>query len=329
MKKNGSSKTACCGIAVKAVLVVMLGGSLAISQAAISQLSVRPAAPVERETVFVDVAFDTPVCTPSQSGAVAPVTSGPPATSIYQSRVDGQTIAVVISATPAISACTPTSMVTIALPPLAAGTYTIRVADSAFGFSGIVYVNRTIQSFAATTVTVAPDAPPVVNVYLPANGGPATELGVTDLGSYQYFPYYASDRGSWQPVFYGWSRRSPEPNSQFQPVYRLITRIAGLEDRVLYTIDPKERASLLATGAFAGGTAEAPWLAPFAAIAATGGVCPMGRVTIYRAYDPKAVIHRYVPAATYRALLANGWKGDGVAFCGAAEPTGASSWAPN
>lgn len=327
MKISELLKTPCRCLAAKAVVAV-LGGSLATAQAAISQLSIRPAVPVERDTVFVDVAFDTPVCAASQSAPVASVTSGPPATSIYQSRIDGQTISVVVSATPAISACTPTSAVTIALPPLAAGTYTIRVADSVLGFSGIIYANRTIKSSMSTSVTVATDMPPVTNVYLDSHQLDTT-LVVYDAGSYQYYPYYASDTGGWQPVFYAWSLRSPEPNPQILPVYMLTTRIAGLEERMFYTIDPKERASLLATGAFAGGTAEAPYLAPFAAIAATGGVCPSGRVAIYRAYDPKAVIHRYVPAATYRALMANGWKGDGVAFCGAAEPAGVSSWAPN
>ncbi len=316
-------------IAAKALLVAILGSSLAIAQAAISQVSIRPAAPVERDTVFVDVVFDAPVCTPSQSGAVAQTTSGSPATNVYQARVDGQTISVVISATQAISACTPTSMVTVALPPLSAGTYTIRVADSALGLSGIVYANRTIQTSASATVTVVPDTPPAVNVYLFANSGPVTQLSVVDAGSYQYFPYYASDVVHWQAVFYAWSRRTPEPNPQIQPVYALTSRIAGLEDRKLYTIDPKERASLLAMGAFVGGTAEAPSVAPFAVIAPTGGVCPLGRVSIYRAFDPKAIIHRYVPVATYRALLANGWKGEGIAFCGATEPEGASSWAPN
>ena len=315
-------------IAVRALLVAILGGSLVIAQAAISQLSVRPAAPVERDAIFVDVAFDAPVCVPGPANPVAHVTSRPLATGVIQSRVDGQTISVVISMAPAISACTPTSALTFALPPLATGVYTVRVADSTVGFSGILYGNNFIRTTASTTLTVSADMPPIVKVYLEF-GSNNTTLVTTDLGSYQYFPIYASDMGQWQPVFYAWRSRTPEPNAQIQPVYGLATRISGLEARLFYTIDPKEKAALVASGAFVDAYPNSPSSAAFAAIAPTGSVCPLGRVTIYRAFEPKALIHRYVPTATYRALLANGWTGDGVAFCVAAEPAGASSWAPN
>lgn len=314
--------------AAKIFVVALLGGSLAHSQAAISQLTIRPVAPVERDTIFVDVSFDAPICTPNQS-TVAQVTSGPPATSVIQSRVDGKAIAVVIAARPAGSGCTLVSTVTVALPPLVPGAYTIRVADSALGFSGIVYGNNTIKTSTTTFFNVASDSPPVVNVYLDSHEL-ATSLVVTDLGSYQYFPYYASDAGNWQPVFYAWANRTADSNSQFQPVYALALRISGIDTRNFYTIDPKERTALIATGAFVDlyVNSSAP-SALFAAIAPVGGLCPVGRVSIYRAYEPKLMIHRFVPTATYRLMLANGWKGDGVAFCGAAEPSGASSWAPN
>ena len=111
-------------------------------------------------------------------------------------------------------------------------------------------------------------------------------------------------------------------------MFTLATRIPGLSERFFYTIDARQRDALVATGSFVeigAGSATAG----FAAIPALGGICPPGRVTIYRAFEPKAVIHRYVPAATYSLLLANGWLGDGVAFCVAQEPPGASSWAPN
>ena len=311
-------------IAVRTFLVAILTGSLAVAHAAISQLSVRPAAPIESDAIFVDVAFDAPVCVPGTSNPVAQLTSGPPATSVIQSRVDGQTISVVISATPSTSACTPANSLTVALPPLAAGEYTVRGADSAFGFSGILYGNNFIRSTASTAFTVAPNMPQLVQVFL-QQGPFGTILSSSDAGAYQYFPTYASDLGRWQPVFYAWLYRIAEPNTQLQPIYALEVRIPGLTGRLFYTVDPKERAALVASSAFA----DVPSNSQYSAIAPTGGICPLGRVTIYRAFEPKALIHRYVPAATYRALLANGWKGDGVAFCVAAEPPGASSWAPN
>ena len=202
------------------------------------------------------------------------------------------------------------------------------MADSRLGLSGILYANNVINTVASMVVTVAPDMPPPVNVYLLQHAF-GTALVTADAGGYQYYPTYASDIGRWQPVFYAWSLRTPESNTQLQPVYAMALSVPGLPERLFYTIDPKERAALLGSGAFVDAFTGTTISATFAAIAPTGGVCPAGRITIYRAFEPKVVIHRYVPASTYRLLLANGWRGDGVAFCVAAEPAGASSWAPN
>ena len=308
----------------KIVTALLIVAPLPIVQAAISQLEIRPIVPTERDTLNIDVRFDAPVCAPNPDPAVlrpAAVTSS----AIVQSRAEGQTISVILSATPAFAGCTATSLLTFALPPLAAGTYSLRVAGSTVGFSGTIYANRTIGSSTSTTIVVASDLPPVVGVYLDGTGT-ATILGAEDLGTYQYYPHYASDTGHWQPVFRAWVKRTPEPNSQLRPVYALASRIAGLPERLFYTVDTKERAELLASGAFVD---AAPSAAPFAAIAPVAGVCPVSRPGVFRAYDPKAMIHRYVPQATYRMLLANGWTGDGIAFCVAAELPNQSSWAPN
>ncbi len=306
---------------VTALLIVV---PVPIVQAAVSQLEVRPIAPTERDTLNIDVRFDAPVCAPNPDPAL-PRSAAVTTSAIVQSRVEGQTISVVLSATPAFTGCTATSLLTFALPPLAAGTYSLRVAGSTIGFSGTIYANRTIGSSMSTTVVVAPDLPPVVGVYLDGTGT-ATALGTEDLGTYQYYPHYASDTGRWQPAFQAWARRTPEPNSQLRPVYALASRIAGLTERLFYTVDTKERAGLLASGAFVD---AAPSVASFAAMAPIAGICPAGRPGVFRAYDPQTKIHRYVPQSTYRMLLANGWDGDGIAFCVAAELANQSSWAPN
>ena len=158
-----------------------------------------------------------------------------------------------------------------------------------------------------------------------------TELTTNDGGAYQYAPTYASDMGRWQPVFYAWPWRSSFSGSnppELSPVFTLVARIPNLSERYFFTMDRQERNTLVATGKFVD-VRELHLGAVFGAIPATGGACPYTRLPIYRAFDPKSIIHRYVPAATYSLLLANGWSGDGIAFCVASEPTGASSWAPN
>lgn len=47
-----------------------------------------------------------------------------------------------------------------------------------------------------------------------------------------------------------------------------------------------------------------------------GGICPLGMSPVYQAFHPVAIGHRYTQSsATYRMLLANGYVGDGAAFC--------------
>lgn len=300
--------------------------ALSIAQAAVTQVVVRPN-PAADHGFLADAAFDAPVCLAAQEVGTLPQFQ-PPATSFLQTRINGTTISMVLDTLEPAATCIRSSVLTLAVPPLAPGNYTLRVADSKRTFTGTLYANNIVQGAASATFTVPATLPGAIPVFL-QQGKLGTELATYDAGAYQYSPTYASDTGRWQPVFYAWPWGSFEINAEeLRRVFTLASRIPGLSERVLYTIDRRERDALVASGAFvdvgAGSNA-----AVFAAITATGGVCAPSRLAIYRAFEPKSVIHRYVPAATYSLLLANGWIGDGIAFCVASEPAGASSWAPN
>ena len=302
-------------------------GGFPLVHAAVTQVVVRPNFSADRSLV-ADVTFDAPVClAASESGALAQFQSL--ATDILQFRVFGATVSMALNTTAPTATCVTASVLTIVMPQFAPGTYTLRVADSKSLLTGYVYGNTVVQAAASTTFTVAaPGLSTAIPVFL-QQGKFGTELSTYDAGAYQYFPTYASDTGRWQAAFYAWPRGSVEANVEgLSRVFTLATRIPGLSQRFFYTIDSRQRDTLVATGSFVeigAGSATAG----FAAVPALGGICPSGRVTIYRAFEPKAVMHRYVPAATYSLLLGNGWIGDGIAFCVAQEPAGASSWAPN
>ena len=56
----------------------------------------------------------------------------------------------------------------------------------------------------------------------------------------------------------------------------------------------------------------------------TGNVCPGGLLPVYRAYNngyaQNDSNHRYMTSTTtYKQMLDQGWAGEGVVFCGAAQ----------
>jgi hypothetical protein len=322
-----SSSTRCNVRRLIADFSVLALAGFSLAHAAVTQVVVRPYSSADRRLV-ADVAFDAPVCLATQNSGTLPQFQAA-ATDILQSRVSGSTVSIVLDTSASTTTCITSSVLTIFVPQLAPGAYTLRVADSKRLFAGNVYGNNVIQAAVSTTFTVAaPSLPTAIPVFL-QQGKLGTAMSTDDAGAYQYFPTYASDTGRWQPVFYAWPWGSFEVNAdELSRVFTLATRIPSLPERFFYTIDIRERDALVATGSFVEiGAGSA--VAIFAAIPASRGACSSGRVTIYRAFEPKAAIHRYAPAATYSLLLANGWVGDGIAFCVASEPTGASSWAPN
>lgn len=307
---------------ISALLFATWAGS--VSALAISKLTVDPVAPVEQQSIRVTVDFDTPICALNQATAADLAT---PVTSVLQSRVDGTLISIALSTSTLPSNCTLTRTAIVTLPQLSAGNYTLRVATSTFSLTSTIYANNSIGSVGSSNFSVSPALPTPMKVFL--SGGPmGTALYPVDAGGYQYFPTYATDLNQWQPVFYAWPWKASQNHPSLKPIYALISMFTTLAARNFYTLDAKERDAMVASGAFADAYPPNSGVV-FAAVSAVGGICPGGLVPIYRAYEPKVIIHRFVPQSAYRLLLGNGWTGDGIVFCVAGEVPGGSSWAPN
>ena len=55
---------------------------------------------------------------------------------------------------------------------------------------------------------------------------------------------------------------------------------------------------------------------PYAVGRLDAGACPIGMTQVYRVFNPTAVVHRWTQhVETYRVLIANGYVGEGAAWC--------------
>lgn len=308
----------------------LLAGSLAILVAAAPDAAIIAAKLSAREVKegtagYVEVTFDRRVCLPMPSNQSLQQIINGRVTRLVQARVDGTRISLVVSAISAdtVSACEAANTATFALPKLSAGTYTIRVAEANYKFAPILYAIFQIESVAVidSALTVSPVATPAAIYVIQRDFG--TLLVLEDVGTYQVWPTFASELAPWQPVFYVWPVAAAGTSSGLRAVEWLTVDSGPRAGQAFYTVHPAEKAALLRDGFF---KAQQP---TFAAFAPDGGVCADGHTGIYRAFDSKALIHRFVPASTYRAMIANGWTGEGIAFCAASAPNGQSGWAPN
>lgn len=288
-------------------------------------VSARLRAPVIQEGAsgYVEVAFDRQVCLPSNESP--PQVLNGPVTRVVQVRRDAMRISLVVVAQSAADAtvCDAADTVAFALPKLSAGTYTVRVAEAKYRFAPTLYATFQIATAVAgdSVLTVTPVATPTAVYVVQRDFG--TSLVIRDEGTYQVWPTFASEYVAWQPVFYAWPAGAAGTAPGLKAVEWLAVDRGPRLGQAFYTIDPAEKAALLRDGYF---KAQQP---TFAAFAPEGGVCADGHTGIYRAFDPKALIHRFVPVATYRTFVANGWIGEGIAFCAASELNGQSEWAPN
>jgi len=299
---------------------------------AITGVTISPAQPIEGEPVAAVVAFDQPLCgdgTLSASDALAKAQR-----QITRARVVGNDIAISIAFTyfdARIPSCVDLgSQLTITLPPLPAGPYSIRVGEGTFAFAldPLLFGNRTIKSTAFTTFSVANLFPASVPVY---QGLGALTLSSV-AGAFQATPDIATEAVSvsrWLPVFYAWRPAASANSSVLGPVFELFVARGPWTGKASYTMDPEERESLLVSGFFKNSFDNEP--NPnivFSAIKPVGGLCPRGRVGVYRAFNPTEMRYSFLPENSYRVLLANGWRGEGVIFCAALEPP-ENAWAPN
>lgn len=113
-----------------------------------------------------------------------------------------------------------------------------------------------------------------------------------------------------------WRAEGPAPSTA-KPVCRFYSYLVNSH---FYTGGPNECESLKdeASGWIYEGIA-------FQALLPTAGVCPTRTQPVYRLYNGRAdeldSNHRFVTSAEmYRALVADGWIGEGIAFCEAPSP---------
>lgn len=300
--------------------VAALGG---VASAAIADLAVH-VHPSLAGVYNVVVTFDASVCRGPAHGSLLPEFQ-PPAGAVVQARVDGAVVSIVVDPEAGAAGCAKTLTWHITLPGLKAGAYSVRVAEASLSTGPTFYLNTVVGPARVTTFTAVSFEPSAASPIYQLDTG---YLSIYDGGAARQRNSVASAGPSWQSAFYGWVAAEPLRPPPGMRELRVLS-FAGPDGqrRPFYTIDTPEYLALLATGVFAAVTEPSRILV----IAPAGGSCEPGRVAIYRAFDAVSVRHRYVPVSNYRALLANGWSGDGVVFC-AAQPTAngaGDDWAPN
>ena len=317
----------------KAALLVSLLLATQGATAAITGVTISPAQPVEGSSIAAVVSFDRRLCGDHSLPVGEALTKAQ--RQITQARVVGNDISISVAATymdTGFPTCVDIgTQLTIELPPLPAGSYSVRVGEGTFAFAidPLLFGNRTIKSVASATFNVTNTLPASVPVY---QEGGYLRLSSVD-GFYQAAPDIATEAtsvGRWLPAFYAWRPSSAAANpSALAPVYELFIARGQWAGKPFYTMDSEERASLLASGFFKNSSDnQADPNIIFSAIKPAGGLCPRGRVGIYRAFDVSAMRYSFLPENSYRALVANGWRGEGVVFCAALEPP-ENGWAPN
>jgi len=305
------------------IAACLTAAALPAAHAAIVAVSTS-ASTLDAGRYIAEVRFDRDVCQGLARGRVGAEFTPPP-DAVLQARVERDVVSIVIDAidaTDARPACAPTRTWHLLLPELKAGSYEVRVAQVAVATLPVMYFTRVVGAASSARLTVTAFEPGTpAPIFFDATG----KMRPYDDGGHQTHPLFASAHQTWQPAFYAWIY------SVFAAPARNLTELITLRytgadgnTREFYTIDVAEQTSLLATGFFSGvGNNPGVFV-----VAPAGGSCGDGRVAIYRAFDAQKQAHRYVPGSTYRTLVGNGWRGEGLAFCTAAEPS-SDGWSPN
>lgn len=199
---------------------------------------------------------------------------------------------------------TPTKVMEIELQGLPPGTYEVNAAFMPYLAEDNLEVQETGFSF-----TVA-DAPLTQGVH-----------AFFHTGIEHYF-ITASDneaegllaQNGWEIVDFGfnvWHADDPAPETAV-PICRFYSALVNSH---FYTGGANECAKLQEEDS--GWTYEG---IAFQALLPTKGACPAGTTPVWRLYNDRAAEldsnHRFVASSeTYRAMIAEGWIGEGVAFC--------------
>ncbi len=312
------------------------------ANAAISSVAfVQPVPAEEGAPLGLTVQLDQPVCIEDAT----PEPAGDQGRRLLQMRQQGNTLSLVLAVRypTGAAACTLTSTLSVRLPALLRGQYLLRVGTASRQQQFEVFLlNQTVDSFVELPLVVGGSTPTPLPVYLIGKTN-ASELTTNEpLAGMQSqsSESYARDTAGDAPAFHAWQFWGtflrlltgvfwvPYATSGLapSPVYELVTTSSS-PVRYFYTINEAEQKMLVATGHFKPVNADAP--ATFSALSAVGSACPLGSSAVYRAFDAQTRTHRFVQHATYMLLIANGWSGEGIAFCGAPESANTSGWEPN
>ena len=191
----------------------------------------------------------------------------------------------------------------VTIPGLPAGNYTVENKEFASGGSGAgyLYVDRPIS----ISIEEGPATQPVHALYLPSIQHyfiTASEQEREEIQSYTI----AVDAG-----FNAWAADGPAPESA-QPVCRFYSSMVNSH---FYTADEEECEQLKVENS--GWAYEG---IAFQALVPAAGACPPGTSPVWRLYNnrfaQKDSNHRFVASAgIYHTMMADGWDGEGVAFC--------------
>ena len=166
------------------------------------------------------------------------------------------------------------------------------------------------QVYGSLTVARAPPAQPVFTFYNESIRHYFITAGVAEKNSL----LGGGGGGGWAIVdegFNAWPAAGPAPDAA-EPVCRFYSAVVNSH---FYTAGPSECEMLKQPSS--GWTYEG---IAFRALVPTKGSCYPGTVPVWRLYNDRAAQsdsnHRFVASVdTYRHMIANGWIGEGVAFC--------------
>lgn len=220
-------------------------------------------------------------------------------------NVAGSVITVEHQTDAGVDSIPPLGLMVVNLPGLPAGEYTVENKEFASGG----YDSGAYLYPSQPTTVVVEEAPPTQQVYalyLPEIKHyfiTASEVEKEGIRSYTI----PVDVG-----FNAWSANGPAPESAL-PVCRFYSYIVNSH---FYTANEEECEMLK--------NDDSGWIyegiAFQALVPAAGGACPPGTDPVWRLYNNRHAQqdsnHRFVPSlGIYHAMVADGWIGEGVAFC--------------
>ncbi len=197
---------------------------------------------------------------------------------------------------------------TASIEGLPSGTYSVGLSEYLTP-GGDYLEDSTPRALGSVTVAPAPATVRVFAFYNLSIGHYFITAGTAEKDS-----LVSSGAGGWSMVdagFRAWPAAGPAPTAA-KPVCRFYSAAVNSH---FYTAGPNECELLKQPGS--GWTYEG---IAFRALVPTKGSCYPGTTPVWRLYNDRFAQsdsnHRFVTSAdTYRHMIANGWVGEGVAFC--------------